>query len=575
MERWTPAFAGATNDERGTLQKNCIRTSQIFQHLTHYFLSKWAIAVILAGLLALALAQAWLRGRPQSMPAATVTTLPCVSYAPFRRAGSTPLAPQGAVSAEQVEEDLALLKPLTNCVRTYGVAQGLDSVPGVARKLGMRVRQGVWLGPDDAANRVEIERASSLAHDYRDVIDVLIVGNEVLLRRDLSVEQLTDYLRQVKSRTDIAVAYADVWEFWQRHAQLQSEVDWVTVHILPYWEDVPVAARDAADHVFKIAHDMQKLFASKPIWVGETGWPAAGRQRAGARPGVSEQTLLVRQLVSRATIEGVALNIIEAFDQPWKRALEGAMGGAWGLFSADGTQRVNLTGDVVEGHDGRFAFVAAGVGFLLALITLSINALMGGQTRLRAFVTPASLTACIGAALIGIAVAMHVAFIVLWSRTSRESMNAYAIAAVVLVATIVMLWVLSVEPRQSLQRVQRAARAFAWAHMTVLFCAASWALILVADPRYRGFPIVLFAVPTALSTCFMMLPRECIDAPHYLRHESLFLSWALVLATAVMVIQEGVANTEALALAGCWALLAAPSIVGAATRSGERHSREQ
>ena len=139
------------------------------------------------------------------MDAATVPTLPCVSYAPFRRTGSTPLVPTGAVTAAQIEEDLALLKPLTNCVRTYGVAQGLDGVPGVARKLGMRVRQGVWLGRDDAANRVEIERAVAVAHDYRDVIDVLIVGNEVLLRQDLSVEQLTGYVRQVRSRTDIKV----------------------------------------------------------------------------------------------------------------------------------------------------------------------------------------------------------------------------------------------------------------------------------------------------------------------------------------------------------------------------------
>ena len=110
--------------------------------------------------------------------------------------------------------------------------------------------------------------------------------------------------------------------------------------------------------------------------------------------------------------------------------------------------------------------------------------------------------------------------------------------------------------------------------MTLLFVAASWALILVADPRYRGFPIALFALSAALSACFMLL-KERVDAHRYLRHESLFLSWVLVLVTAVMVIQEGVANTEALTLAGCWVLLAAPSIVDAITRSGERQSREQ
>ena len=510
-----------------------------------------------------------------AMDDATVTTLPCVSYAPFHRPQSTPLAPDGAASADQVEEDLVRLKPLTNCVRTYGVAQGLDAVPRFARKLGMRVRQGVWLGRDDAANRVEIERAIALAQDYRDVIDVLIVGNEVLLRRDLSVEQLSGYLREVKSRTDIAVTYADVWEFWQRHALLRNEVDWVTVHILPYWEDVPVSAMEAADHVFKTAHDMQMAFTGKPVWVGETGWPATGRQRAGARPGVFEQTLLIRQLASRAAKERVAINIIEAFDQPWKRALEGAMGGAWGLFTADGARRVSLNGDVIKDINWQPVFVGAGVGFLLGLIVLWLNGLIVDQSRPKGFLIASSLTAAsMGAALIGVAVALHMAFIVLWSRTSSESTIASAIAAIVLAATIVMLYVIAGESAETDERSMRVPRAFAWAQITLLFVAASWALILAADPRYRGFPVALFSVPAALSGCFVLL-KERVDSHGYLHHESLFLSWSLVLVTAVMVTQEGVANTEALALAGCWVLLAAPSIVDAMMRSGERQSREQ
>ena len=228
----------------------------------------------------------------------------------------------------------------------------------------------------------------------------------------------------------------------------------------------------------------------------------------------------------------------------------------------------------MEGRDGRPVFVGASLGFLFALITLCISALIGKQTRQRASLIAANLTAGIGAALIGVAVALHSAFILLWSRTSRESINAYAIAAIVLAATIVMLCVLSGEPTQSIQRARRVARSFAWAHMTLLFVAASWALILVADPRYRGFPIALFALPAALSACFVLF-LERVDAHRYLHHESLFLSWALMLATAVMVIQEGVANTEALALAGCWVLLAAPSIVDAMTRSRESQSREE
>ena len=546
--------------------------------------------MILSSLLALTLTQAWQRGQPVPMADATVATLPCVSYAPFHRIGSTPLEPHGAVSAEQIEEDLARLKPLTNCIRTYGVAQGLDAVPAVARKLGMRVRQGAWLGRDETANRIEIDRAVTLAQDYRDVIDVLVVGNEVLLRRDLSAEQLASHLRYAKSRINIVITYADVWEFWQKNASLQTDVDWVTVHILPYWEDRPVAAKDAADHVFKIAHAMEKVFIGKPIWVGETGWPAAGRQRAGARPGVVEQTLLIRQLASRAATEAVPINFIEGFDQPWKRALEGAMGGAWGLFAADGTRRVQLSGDVIEGSDGWLLWVGAGAGFLLMAITLLLGALIANRardysnisarwrfiqrlsmaTRQHTLPLPNFLTLSIGAALLGAAVVLHGAFIVLWSRTPRESFNASAIAAIVVAATIVMLWAVSGVLPTSIKRARSVARCLAWARVALLFVAASWALVLIADPRYRGFPVALFAVPAALSVGMMLMP----GSHQFFRRESLFLATALLLAAAVMVAQEGVANGEALALAGCWLLLAAPAILRSMMRSGERNARQ-
>ena len=551
------------------------RNFAIFQHLTRYFRSHWTTVGILAALLALVLASSWQRGQPVRLDNASATTLPCVSYAPFRRPGSTPFAPTGAVTAEQIEADLALLKPLTNCVRTYGVAQGLDAVPMVARKLGMRVRQGVWLGRDETANRVEIDRAIALARDYRDVIDVLIVGNEVLLRRDLSIEQLASFLRYVKSQINIAITYADVWEFWQRHAELQADVDWVTVHILPYWEDVPVAASDAADHVFKVAHEMQKVFVGKPIWVGETGWPAAGRQRAGARPGVFEQTLLIRQLASRAATESVPINVIEAFDQPWKRALEGAMGGAWGLFAADGSRRLSLDGNVVAGLDSWEVWVGAGVGFLVGALAWLLGITTPKIPRQTRWLHPTLVIASLGAALIGATVAMHAGFIELWSRTPREWVIAAAVAVIMIAATVVMLCALSGESAPSAKRAGQAARRLAWARITLFFIAGSWALILIADPRYRGFPAALFALPAALSVCIALMPSEHLGRHHYLRRESLFLAWALLLAAAAMLVQEGFKNTEALALAVCWMLLAVPSILSTVSRSHEGDTGKQ
>ena len=54
------------------------------------------------------------------------------------------------VEAAQIEEDLAKLARLTGCVRTYSTDTGLDQVPAIAQRLGMKVLQGLWLGGDRA-----------------------------------------------------------------------------------------------------------------------------------------------------------------------------------------------------------------------------------------------------------------------------------------------------------------------------------------------------------------------------------------------------------------------------------------
>jgi exo-beta-1,3-glucanase (GH17 family) len=216
------------------------------------------------------------------LPSAQATMLPCVSYSPFHRGDVNPFNYQASVTPEQIESDLSLLKTRTGCIRTYGLSQGLDGVPAVAARLGMRVSLGIWLSRDTAQNQIQLQRGLALAHQYKGTIHRLVVGNEVLLRREMAPQELGKILDYAKQRSPVPVTYADVWEFWLRHAQLARHVDIVTVHILPYWEDDPVAVGDAVAHVLGIADKMKNSFAGKPVWVGETGWPAAGRQRAGA-----------------------------------------------------------------------------------------------------------------------------------------------------------------------------------------------------------------------------------------------------------------------------------------------------
>ena len=280
--------------------------------------------------LAIALAWAWL-GAPVQLapsPLAAGGKLSCISYAPFRD-GQDPLVPGTMVSAEQIEADLALLSRYTDCIRTYSNANGLAQIPAIARRYGLKMLMGLWLANNPPFNRQQIATAIDLAKTYPDVISAVVVGNEVLLRGEMSVNDLRAIIREVKSQVSMPVTYADVWEFWLRYSDLQNDVDFVTIHILPYWEDFPLPASAAAAHVDDIRKKVAAAIPNKEILIGEIGWPSAGRMREAARPSLSNQARVITETLELAKRENFRVNVIEAFDQPWKRALEGSTGRYW------------------------------------------------------------------------------------------------------------------------------------------------------------------------------------------------------------------------------------------------------
>ena len=155
-------------------------------------------------------------------------------------------------------------------------------------------------------------------------------------------------MKRVKAETGLPVTYADVWEFWLRHPELADDVDFVTIHILPYWEDDPVPAGDGVTHIDAILRMVEAEMPGKTIYIGETGYPSAGKQRERALPGLVEQASFIRGFLAYAHERGLDYNVIEAFDQPWKRALEGTVGGYWGVFSEGRASKFPLTGPVAR-----------------------------------------------------------------------------------------------------------------------------------------------------------------------------------------------------------------------------------
>src|SRR5487761_2471740 len=257
----------------------------------------------------------------------------CVSYAPFR-GDQTPLSPATHVSAEQIAQDLAQLAKISDCVRTYSIENGLDQVPELAAKAGLKVIQGIWLSSNRLKNLAQISTAVRLTKDFPATITSLVVGNEVLLRGEMTSTDLAATIRSVKAQVAVPVTYADVWEFWLRYREVYEAVDFVTVHILPYWEDFPIRAKFAAAHVDAIRRRMEVAFPGKEILIGETGWPSAGRMRDAALPSRTNQARVVSEILDLAKRENFRVNLIEAYDQPWKLQMAAGMGLAVLVFGA-------------------------------------------------------------------------------------------------------------------------------------------------------------------------------------------------------------------------------------------------
>jgi glucan 1,3-beta-glucosidase len=521
-----------------------------------------AVLILLAVVLGAVLAEAVWNGRPVALPDSGGVNLPrvaCVSYAPFRRAGETPFDPDLRISPADIEADLRRLATLTGCVRTYGLDHGLDAVPDVARRVGLRVVLGAWVGRDAAANAAQLNRALELARDYRDVVQMLVVGNEVLLRRELSPQALAELLARARRESPVPVAYADVWEFWWRHAPaLREHVDVVAIHILPYWEDQPVGIEQAVEHVYAIAAQMHQAFGTTPVWVAETGWPAAGRQRGAARPGRLEQARFVRALLARQQNEPLSFNLVEGFDQPWKRDLEGAMGGAWGLFDTHGELRVPLTGPVVPEPRWFWLPWVAALGGAVGW------AFRGRQQHVRGCQPRWALA--LSGALISVFAMLQALALPEWSRDTWEWVIGLAKLSLSVLCGVMAAWRLAqVLGGDTLQARAGLVAESAWplalsrrpvatplVLAMVLFIAAVDALALVFDARYRPFPWPGLAAPAVLLTALAWLDDRL---PASAREERLLAG--VCAGCAVLVVGlEGMANTQALLYAALLLMLA-------------------
>src|SRR5471032_519651 len=464
-------------------------------------------------------------GRPVVLPdvASASHKMQCASYTPFDK-DQSPFDQPFKLRPERMDADLALLATSFECIRTYSMT-GLEALPGMARKHGLKLMAGAWVSSDPVATEKEVVELIAAANSNPDVVTSVIVGNETLLRKEVTAAQLVKLIHQVKSHIKKPVNYADVWEFWLKHPEIAPAVDFLTIHLLPYWEDDPSGIDQALKHVGDVRQTFGNKFAPKDVLIGETGWPSEGRQRETAVPSRVNEAKFMRGFVAMAEANGWHYNLIEAFDQPWKRASEGAVGGYWGLFDADRQDKGVLAGPVTNVP---YWSQWLAVGGLIFLGTL----LLGGRVRS----TRSALILPLLGALAACSIGAWGDLARVTTRFAGEWLWVGLLTALNLLVLIHAALTLSARTGWRERAFNVLERRAGWLLAAAGFAATVMMLELVFDPRYRSFPSVAFIVPALVYLC------RPVNVP---RREIALLTFIIGAGIAPQLFREGLQNQQA------------------------------
>lgn len=512
-------------------------------------------------LVASVIALAWYgMGRPVPMPPSPLgpgEKLTCISYAPFH-GDQAPFTWDLQIPDRQIEGDLERLSQSTSCVRTYSAKGAQGRVTRLAASKGLKVLQGIWLGRNRADNRREIEAALKLARRYPGTIEAIIVGNEALLRGELPAAKIKAYLEEVRRRSGLKVTYADVWEFWLKAPELASAVDFVTIHILPYWEDEPVTAEDAVAHVREVRERLVTVFAGKEIWVGEVGWPSAGRMRDQALPSPANQARVVSGVVAAAKDGGWKVNVIEAFDQPWKRLLEGTVGGNWGLYDDTRRELKFRFGEPVsnEPHWRLKAGLGIGAAFLVFLAFW-----LGSRDPPRTLPWRRDLAGAFIALGSGLVFGWAVLNLPMESIEPGDTLRALGMLVLALVVPMAASYAVARGDRLAGFAVDpscwrgpdRVGVVLAALLGVTVVAAIHVALGLVFDPRYKDFPLASLTGPVVALAIVAFTGANTPPRPGAAETAA-----SIVLAGSALfvIVNEGIANWQALWFASLLVVLA-------------------
>lgn len=254
-----------------------------------------------------------------------------ISFSPYLE-GQDPSV-KSLISEQQIADRLEIIRPYTHWVRTFSTTNGNEEVPRIAKEKGLKTMVGAWLDSDKENNEIEINNIIRIGQ--AGYADLIAIGNEVLLRDDLEVEQLIEYIRRVKAAVpNVPVGYVDAYYMYVNFPEIIDECDVLFANCYPFWE---YCALEISVEYMKKMYELVKTHAKgKPVVISETGWPTKGESYGAAVPSYENAMRYFINTYEWANQEHVHLFYFSSFDEVWKINHEGEYGAYWGLWDKDG-----------------------------------------------------------------------------------------------------------------------------------------------------------------------------------------------------------------------------------------------
>ncbi len=255
--------------------------------------------------------------------------IPGLCFSPYLEGQDT----DDILTESQIRHRINIVRPYTRNLRSFSCTGGNELTPQIAKENDLNTMVGAWISSDKQRNQEEISQLVELANDGQ--VTIAAVGNEVLLRGELSVTEIITYLKQVRAKlpAGVPLGYVDAYYQFLDHPELLEHCDVALINCYPFWEGADI------NHSLAYLDRMYELVKAqangKEVIIAETGWPSKGQAVESAQPSPENAMKYFINVQKWAAEKSAQVYYFSSFDETWKMSQEGEVGSRWGLWDKD------------------------------------------------------------------------------------------------------------------------------------------------------------------------------------------------------------------------------------------------